>query len=134
VAGRLVLIDIGADYQVTQIFPNKFEKNAAGTGRVAAGASVIVPNEAHGTLGFEAAPPLGTGRLLALAVPDSFPIEATIGSEEVRLASKSLRTVPKPASYVMNVVDQVIAARAKSPEGDASSQWAYGVLEYEIVP
>ncbi len=119
---------------MTQIFPNKFETNAAATGRVAAGASITVPNEAHGTLAFEAAPPLGAGRLLALAVPDSFPIEATVGSEEVRLATKSMRAVPKPASYVMNVVEQVIAARAKSPGGEASGQWAYGVLEYEIVP
>lgn len=131
-AGRLILIDVDANHNVTPLFPNGFVHSSE-FGRVEAGQKLIVP-AADGSWGFRAfgaVPPIGAGKLIALIVPKSFPFERTVAAaERLQQRSKGFEPVP-PAPYLMNVLEQVLETRAKSP---AHTDWAWATLDYEIIP
>ena len=127
-----MLIDIDADYKLTQIFPNDFETAAAPL-RLVAGTPLLVPTEASGTAAFEAALPIGKSRLLAVVVPDSFPLETTLASPAVISATKGLIPVPKQADYILNVLNQVVGELERSRQTAKLKSWAFGIFDYEIV-
>ncbi len=133
VSGRLVLVDIDAAGTVTQIFPNQFTADA-NVANVRAGQTVRIP-PADGSWrlgGFKAVEPLGTGQLIALVVPEAFPMGLTVASPQQR--SKGLAPV-EATPYLMNLVQQVEQAAAKSRSGsgaEALKGWALGNLKYEI--
>ena len=125
---------------VTGIVPNPYmaSANTLKLAQIEAGQTLEVPS-AKGSWGFPnfvAEPPAGKGSLLVLVVPDHFPLEATVWSLEQRERTKGFRPAP-PASYLMNLVDQIIAAvritRAASG-GIALPGWGLAVIETEIVP
>jgi secreted trypsin-like serine protease len=131
VAGRLLVIDINASGEVVQILPNKYT-TADSVARVVAGASLTVPGPGYGFTGFKAVEPLGSGQLIALVVPENFPIDALVG-EKTHVA-KGLVPVNTPTNYLMNLVEQVSAAVGKRGGGDAGmKEWGLGTADYEIV-
>ncbi|MDX2158981.1 MAG: trypsin-like serine protease [Hyphomicrobiaceae bacterium] len=137
VAGRLIVVDVDAAGKVTQIVPNVYmtAAGAQGLARIAAGGRISVP-PADGSWGFpafRAAPPAGRGKLLALVVPDNFPIDATVWSAEQQDLTKSFQSSPPP-SYMMNLVAGVLSALEASPGGTAGSGWGHAVLDVEIGP
>ena len=133
VAGRLILIDIDANYTVTQIFPNAFESDPAKISRVEASKALTVPPPESGTTEFEAVEPVGKNKLVALVVPEQFPMGATAGSSEVISATSGMQPVPAPVKYLSNILDQVISGYAKSKQVGDTAGWALGILDYEIV-
>ncbi|MEO1101199.1 MAG: trypsin-like serine protease [Pseudomonadota bacterium] len=67
IAGRLVVLDIGASGKVTQIFPNAY---SSGDSLVDAGETVSIPSREHGDFVLPAsADPAGEGRLMAFVIP-----------------------------------------------------------------
>ena len=136
IAGRLVILDINANRELTPIFPNQYV--AAGIiGRIGAGQRVSVPGPDYpGFTAFEAQEPLGKGLLLALVVPDDFDIERFIVPP--RQIAKGFAPVNDPPSFLMRLIRQVETAltprgRSGSTAADELNRWAYTIAEYEIV-
>jgi len=131
VSGRLILIDINAAGEVLQILPNSYTP-AHASARVAPGSEIIVPGPDYGFTSFKAVPPTGTGTLVALVVPDDFPIDAL---EPAAPRQKGLVPSMMPTNYLMNVVQQVVRALGNRAAGDSKqSGWGLGITEYHIVP
>jgi secreted trypsin-like serine protease len=130
VAGRLVVVDISAAGEVVQVLPNRYTP-AHSAARIAAGAKLTVPSAEYGFTGFRAVEPLGAGALIALVVPDSFPIAALAGKKE-QLA-RGFVPVQTPTNYLMNLVEQVVATAADRGADLHARRWALGVTSYEIV-
>jgi secreted trypsin-like serine protease len=132
VAGRLVLLDVNASGEVVQIFPNRHV--VSGDAKfVDKGKPVAIPDSTNptyrGLSGFRATEPLGRGRLIAIVAPRDAPIADIV--EEPQRMTKGFAPEGAPASYLMNLFDQLIAA-ASAPEANAQ-QWALGETGYEIV-
>jgi secreted trypsin-like serine protease len=137
VAGRLILVDVDASGKVTQIVPNVYmaDVGAEGRARIAAGSRITVP-PADGSWGFSAfraEPPAGRGKLLALVVPEDFPLAATVWSEEQRALTAGFRSSPRP-SYMMNLVSAVLGTLGDGASGGGLSGWGIHILEVEIRP
>jgi secreted trypsin-like serine protease len=131
VPGRLIVIDMNAAGEVLQILPNKYTA-ADSVARVAAGTNLTVPGPGYGFTAFQAVEPLGKGQLIALVVPETFPIASLIG-DKVHMA-KGFEPVQAPTSYLMNLVQQVVVAAGGRSSGDAQMKgWGLGAADYEIV-
>jgi hypothetical protein len=137
VAGRLLLLDINADREVTLIYPNKYVA-ADDLGRISAGQRVIVPGPNYpGFSAFHAVEPTGKGRLLVLVVPEDFDIKRFAAAPSV--VTKGFQPVSEPPSYFMRLIRQIEQALSSSArtaggvQADQLKQWAYGITEYEIV-
>ena len=138
-SGRIILLDMDARGSMTQIFPNKFVRGS-NVAAVKAGESVTIPGANYGFDWFEAVEPIGKGRLVAILVPDDFPLAAHIASND-RL-NADFGPVESPNNYVLNLIDQIHGAMVKSagnrvkPEdinaGSAKGDWGLTVINYEI--
>lgn len=135
--GRLLILDINADREVTVIYPNQFVA-AGDLGRIRAGQKVLVPGpEYRGFTGFRAIEPTGVGFLLAMVVPVDFDIER-IASPRAGL-TKGFMAVNNPPSYLIQLIRQIelsVLGRNRAG-GQANAQdvarWGYALTRYEIV-
>jgi len=79
---------------------------------------------------------VGKGTLLAIVVPDDFPILKTIAApERLQQRSKGWEPVP-PANYMMNFVEQVslaIAGARSVGKGETLDDWGFAQLDYQII-
>jgi hypothetical protein len=130
VAGRLILIDINSLGEVVQILPNKYTP-AHTLARVASGTEVTVPGQGYGFTAFKAVEPIGKSQLIALVVPDNFPAESLV-AEKSQLA-RGLTPVNAPINYLMNLVQQVVAALGARSGDQQAKDWGLGITDYEIV-
>jgi secreted trypsin-like serine protease len=130
VSGRLILIDINAAGEVLQILPNDYTP-AHQLASVAPGGEIVVPGPGYGFTSFKAVPPLGMGKLVALVVPEDFPVES-LAPDAPR--QKGLVPSNMPTNYLMNVVQQVVRTLGKRSIADAKQTgWGLGITEYQIV-
>jgi hypothetical protein len=126
VAGRLILVDVNAADNVTQIFPNRFVTSTAAQS-IPAGVTIRVPGEGYGFSAFKAVEPVGHGQLIALIVPDSLPMDRfTVVTDQI---PKGFEPVNAPTAYFAQIVDH--ADDAKRSVGLAN--WAFVIADYEIV-
>jgi len=131
VAGRLVVVDVNAAGEVLQLLPNKYTP-AHSSARVTPNVEISVPGPGYGFNAFKAVPPLGKGRLIALVVPEDFPLETLVANREH--ISKGFVPVNTPTNYLMNLIQQVAMALGKRTGADPQlSGWGLGTTEYEIV-
>lgn len=63
--GYLMLLDVGGDGKITQLFPNPYSAAANADGRIRAGSTMVFPDKSYG-FALTAAQPLGRGRLIAV--------------------------------------------------------------------
>lgn len=131
VSGRLIVIDVRADGQVTQVFPNRYV--TSGEARfVSRGEALLIPDAANpryvGLRGFRAVQPIGRGRLIAIVVPKHLQVADIIEAPE--RVSKGFAAEGAPASYILNLFDELIAATVA---GTNPGDWALGEASYEIV-
>jgi hypothetical protein len=126
VAGRLILVDINARDEVTQIFPNSFVASEAAQ-RVGKGAPVTVPGPGYGFSGFKAVEPVGAGRLIALVVPDSVPAQQFALVQEQR--TKGFQPVNAPGAYL----DQLARQAGEATKSGMLADWGFARTSYEIV-
>lgn len=137
VEGRLVIMDIDANRSVTLIYPNKYV-SLDDIGRIRAREKVSIPGPHYsGFSVFRATEPTGKGLLVAIVVPEDFPIDRVVA--ERALVSKGLMPVADPPSYLMRFIRQIEnRLRAESrPPGEIENElrkWGLGITEYEIVP
>jgi uncharacterized protein DUF4384 len=111
VPGRLIVVDIKADGEVTQLFPNRSTPTPYDV-RMQAGLPITIPGPGYGSVAFKSTEPVGKGRLLALVVPDDFTDltsrPASRGSDAQFLATRSGRrggliAEGQPTTYLMNL-------------------------------
>ena len=131
IAGRLALIDINADGEVALIFPNPYVTSPK-VAVIAAGATINVPDKGYGFPAFEAVPPVGKNRMIALVTPENFQIERFLATAQIR--TKGFAPVPAPTNYFMRFIRQIerFIGLARSGAGATTSGWAMSVVEYEI--
>ncbi|GGH20299.1 hypothetical protein GCM10007036_23780 [Alsobacter metallidurans] len=132
-SGYLVLVDVGSDGRITQIYPNIYTMAANGAdpangNAIKAGELVIVPDAQSPLANFDfvAGPPLGEGKLFAIVsdkpvqyidLPD---LPAEIKGDQV-------------ASYVQETTRSLrITSAGDGPLLDP--RWSFGVASYVIGP
>jgi secreted trypsin-like serine protease len=134
IAGRLLLIDINANGDVAQLYPNQFSSGAT----IAAGGEFNVPD--NNDYRFPAQEPIGRGKLVALIVPETFNVQALNEAKRVKGFS-----VAANLSYLQNLIKLIRIARGTekgfgtestgatptSGSGEATG-WALADLDYEI--
>ena len=134
IPGRLIVIDVNANGEVTLLFPNKFVEGSE-VGRVDADRQIVIPGPEYGFTAFKAIEPVGRSKLIALVVPVDFDIERFASIPSVR--EKGLIPVNEPVSYFMRLVRQIEGALVSGRAGGGSDnldRWAYTSVDYEIVP
>ena len=132
IAGQLLILDINAEHEVVLIFPNRFVTQAQ-VGRLTAGERIVVPGPAYGFTAFRAVEPVGRGRLLAVVVPAEFDIRRFAAGASV--VANAFEPIKAPPSYLMRLIRQIETALSSEKAQLADlKQWAYSVIEYEIVP
>jgi len=133
-AGRLILVDIDAAGTVTQIYPNKFTQSK-NQGRIERDITIKLPGDNYGFDWFRAVEPTGGGKLLALVVPETFPLKAMVAAPQ-RL-SKGFSPEKAPTSYFMNLMHQIFQMAgiggSSAARNATSKEWGYGIIDYEIV-
>lgn len=130
IEGRLILVDIDANGGVSVIFPNKFV-GSADLAKVTPAKSITVPGPGYGFSAFKAVEPFGHNRLLALVVPPNFDIERFASPALER--QKGPAPVNQPVSYFMRLIRQIELALAKDGTSGTAENWAYALVDYEIV-
>lgn len=126
VSGRLVLIDINAKGEVSQLFPN----NYAVSSHLEAGATLTLPS--NNFFQFRVAEPIGRSKLIALIVPDDFNIEALNTAK----GTKGFVT-EAPLPYMQNLLNLIedaggvrgIEVRPVNP----AHGFGFTSIEYEVV-
>ncbi|MGI9408674.1 MAG: trypsin-like serine protease [Hyphomicrobiaceae bacterium] len=133
IPGRLALIDINAKGEVLLIFPNGFLKSDA-IGIIKANQEIKVPDRGYGFTAFKAVEPVGRSRMIALVAPENFQINAIIAPEAMQF--KGFEAVNEPTSYFMRFIRQIsrFLTVARSGGQDGLDNWAFTVVDYEIVP
>jgi hypothetical protein len=137
VGGRLVILDIDANRNVTLIYPNSFVREGD-IGRISAGNTVTVPGPNYpGFTSFQATEPLGKGYLVAFVAPKNFDIERNAAEAGIR--SKGFVPVNDPPNYLMQFVQQIKVFLGFRSHGlravrEDLESWGYTVSEYEILP
>ena len=118
--GHLVLLDINAAGEMTQIFPNELSLGSGVPGTVRAGEPVRLPGEGAG-FRFKATPPAGAGVLLAIVSEESPQVRDLVSRH------KDLAVVARPSAYLVEMDEALRAGRSDEGETIAAS------LAYEVV-
>ncbi len=136
VGGRLLILNVNADREVTPIYPNQYV--SASDGKIGAGQKVAVPGPDYpGFTAFQASEPLGKGLLIALVVPENFDVERFAAGAGLR--SKGFKPVNDAPNHLMRVIRQIEVALRAAGKADTSAEtelrrWGYDVASYEIAP
>lgn len=126
--GRVILFDVNAKAEVTQILPNKYVATAS-TSAIQAGQTITIPGAGYGFDWFGAVEPVGKGRLIGVIVPDTFPMETTVG-EKTRMF-KGFEPQRAPENYLVNIVQQITQTYRADP--NPQGRWGLAIVPYEIV-
>ena len=125
IEGRVLLIDIDAKGEVTQLLPNDY----ASSKPVAAGATIAVPGQANFNLRVQE--PTGRGKLIAIVVPGSFNMEAL----KVAKGEKGLAVEAK-LSYLENLIKLIHNASGRGiriEPVNVNDGFGFAGIDYEIV-
>ena len=142
VKGFLLLLDVDADGNVSQIFPNAFVNVRV---PIQSNISLTVPDPSWGFTSFRATPPTGKGQIWALVMPEEFPYESLVGSARildkgprpkiVGGTSTDVQVIPiteqDRAAYMINLVHQINSI-ASNRGNDKLAGWGFEILDYEI--
>lgn len=123
--GRLLVIDVRANGEVVQIFPNGCSPHDLW---LVAGETARAPGA------FRASPPLGPGRVIAIVLPDDFPIDTTVRASQRIDSCDAFGAEELPTAYALNLLREVREAlMQRGAEGQNAAGFAAGVAPYRIV-
>lgn len=135
VPGKLVVFDRHSNGDLVQIFPNSYATELAADHVFAAGETVRFP-DAGFTFQFRATEKEDAGAIIAIVVPEDFPVETTIWSPKAQ--TKGFSPEPSPVGFALNVVHQILSYGAggeRTAGGDAVEAlpgFAVATAEYRI--
>lgn len=129
VAGRLVLLDVNAEGQLVQLFPNSFV-SASNAGIIGAQQVVTIPSPQYGFSGFKAVEPVGLGQLVVLVFPST--VDEVGGHTYLdEQAAKGFRPVMSVDAFIQALIEDVNVHNKGSKE---MALFGFNVRAYEIVP
>ena len=128
--GYLVLLDLGDDGTLTQLFPNQFSRKKNGDGEIRAGAELMVPDDYYG-LRFNATSAT-SGRIIAVVARRKVDWDKAVGTRAIEVIPRqqAVKTfLPQIAAALGNpVVD------ADPHDNTEATDWSVATLRYEIKP
>ena len=131
ISGRLIILDINAAQEVTQIFPNKYVISSQANG-LKPGVKVTILGPGYGFTAFKAVEPVGQGRLLALLVPGSSKI-GMLREDQQRL-SKGFQPIDSPARLIQELKTGIASELPVDAKADLSlKDWGFELTNYQIV-
>ena len=123
--GHLLIIDVAADGTVTQLFPNRFSRDAGQRTVIEAGTVVEIPNAYYG-FRLRAAPPLGRGQVFAVVTEDPVSLDDLLGP------NRNLNPVVGAQEWLV-----ALGERLRQPwleeVGTREARWSAARVDYEIV-
>jgi hypothetical protein len=127
VAGNLVLLDLGDDGTLTQLFPNAHFKGGR-EGRILAGSPIVVPDDYYG-IRFNATSPT-SGTLIALVTNGPIKLPDAV-------KTRSIEVVPAEEA-TQQFLPAIAAALDKPADADKDTathavDWSVATLRYEMV-
>ncbi len=127
--GALVVLDISASGDLTQIFPNDESLRSGLPERIGAGSSIALPGENAG-FRFRAVPPVGRGMLVAVVAEENAPLR------ELASRHKDLSVVPRPGAYLVELAEALRhpgdSAEALEDLETRAESWRAAALTYRI--
>lgn len=124
-AGHLVVIDVNAAGQVTQLFPNR-RSDAAGKGdRIGAGETIAIPDASYG-FEFRAQEPAGRGKLFAVVS------EEKLRTDAITSMNRDLELVSNADSYLVKL-GQLLRQTLQDGNGARAGTWSMTQTDYEIL-
>ena len=118
--GHVVLLDIDAAGEMTQVFPNQPSIASGVPDGIRAGRALRLPGEAAG-FRFKATPPVGNGVLLALVS------DATAQVRDLVSRHKDLSVVARPSAYLVEL-DEAVRGGDGAGRGTIAATLAYEVV------
>ncbi|MCB1876540.1 MAG: trypsin-like serine protease [Chromatiales bacterium] len=122
--GYLLVLDVNAKGEVTQLFPNRFADRQGRRNRVEAGRSVTIPDAYYG---FEmtAGEPTGSGVLIALVTEDPVDLDDLLD------ANRDFGPVADARKYLSTIAERL---RRPWPDGETNRtlRWSMAKASYSI--
>jgi TolB-like protein len=124
--GHLLVLDINADGELSQVYPMDSGEIGALDNRVRPGRGITIPSPSSG-LRFTASEPTGRGRLLAILSPEPLALEDLLDQDF------QVKSTPETGA---GSVSGAIAARLgqMSGEGQGTGPWSITEVGYVIQP
>ncbi len=120
----LVVLDLNAQGQTTQIFPNKFSDKAGKQNRIVAHRPITIPDANYG-FKFFAREPIGRGQLLAIVSEDPIPVGQVLAQH------KDLEVIARPESY-LEALTEPLRLPWTGDRFNRQVSWSLVKVEYEI--
>ena len=125
-SGWLILLDINARGEVTQIFPNEIVREHGSDNRIAAGRPITIPDAYYG-FAFTAREPLGEGALMAVVTEDRVELSDILGRHE------DMEPIEDAKRYLTTLGDRLRKVW-RSAGNNRASRWSSAITRYEIKP
>ncbi len=122
--GYLVLLDINAHGEVTQLIPNNFMDQAGRTRFIRPRGRIVIPDDYYG-FAFEAAEPVGHGTLVAIVTEDEVALKSLLDQH------RAIEVVAAPNSFLADLSHKLMAIWNKD-ETNRPANWSLATLKYEI--
>lgn len=127
--GNLVLLDLGDDGTLIQLFPNEHSRKGGREGFILADSPIVVPDDYYG-ISFNATSPT-SGTLIALVTGEPVELPPTVATRKIEVIPRQEATevfLPELAGVLGAPVD----AGANTPT--RAIDWSVATLRYEIIP
>jgi len=125
-SGWLVLLDVNAAGQVTQLFPNEISNRQQKNNRILASRPLLVPDAYYG-VAFTATEPLGKGALIAISMEDEA-VLADLLAEHADLAA-----IADGQAYLAELAKR-LRQIWQADAANRALRWSMTEVTYEIVP
>lgn len=123
--GHLLVIDINANNEVVQLFPNKFSDTAGVGNRIVAQHATTIPDARYG-FRLKAAEPTGKGKLVAILTEDP------VSLDDILANRKDLTAIPDADSYLLALAER-LRKPWTGPTGTRESKWSATIVDYEVL-
>ena len=99
-AGYLVLLDVNASGEMTQLFPNQFSEKSGKSNAISAGRPISIPDPYYG-FEFIASEPAGDGLLIAVVTADQVGLDDLVGQH------MDLAPINRPEDYLATLAQRL---------------------------
>jgi len=125
--GDLIVFDLGADGDVTQLFPNQYDSRPANQRQIIGGRPLQIPDERSG-FDLTATTP-GKGYIVAIVAEPGTDLGALAAGEGFNPVANATRAIVLTAA---NLQQPVLSPDPKVP--NRARRWAYAIVPYEVSP
>lgn len=123
--GFLILLDINADGEVTQLVPNDVMAKHGRSAKMSSGQPVTIPDAYYG-FKFTASEPYGEGTLLAIVTEDKVNLDSLLD------ANRAMSVVAKPRQYLAELTASLLKIW-HDDEQNRALNWSLATQKYTIL-